>query len=243
MADIFEEVEEGLRQDRASRLWKKYGIFAYIAAGLIIGGVALYEYLQYSNSKTVEENAIVFEQATQALSEQNYDAAAAGFEDVVERDTRIAPMAANYLAEARLSGNADKAAAIAALEKVAGEGTPIGKLSRLKVAYLQSETMSRTETETYLGAMLDEESQFGALALELVAAKAVAEGDVEYARTVFNELRFLANVPPGVQQRARAALAALPPAAEEEDTSPAGEEAAAVDPGAETETGESDGDE
>ena len=37
MADIFEEVEEGLRQDRAERLWKKYGVFAYIAAALLIG--------------------------------------------------------------------------------------------------------------------------------------------------------------------------------------------------------------
>ena len=41
MADIFEEVEEGLRQDKAAQLWKKYGIFAYIAAGLLIGGVSL----------------------------------------------------------------------------------------------------------------------------------------------------------------------------------------------------------
>ena len=47
MADIFEEVEEGLRQEKLTVAWKKYGIFAYLAVALIIGGVGLNEYLQY----------------------------------------------------------------------------------------------------------------------------------------------------------------------------------------------------
>ena len=239
MADIFEEVEEGLRQDRATRLWKKYGIFAYIAAGLIIGGVALFEYLQYSRSQTIEKNALAFEGATQALNEQAYQQAAERLDDIVGSEARIAPMAANYLAEARLSGNADKQAAIAALEQAANADTPVGKLSRLKAAYLKSDSMSRAETEAYLSAMMNEETQFGALAMELVAAKAVAEGDVDYARTVFSELRFLANVPAGVQQRARSALDALPPAAAETSTS--GPETGSPETG--NDAGESDGDE
>ena len=60
------------------------------------------------------------------------------------------------------------------------------------------------------GGLPDEPTAFGALATELLAAKAFEEGDIEYARTKFNELRFLANVPEGVMQRATQALAALP---------------------------------
>lgn len=212
MADIFEEVEEGLRQDKAERLWKKYGIFAYLAAALVIGGVALNEYMQYQTANSIETDALAFEASADDLRDQNYQEAAAGFEPLVESDTRISPVAANYLAEARLEGNADLAAAVAALEAAANTETPIGKLSLMKAAYLKSNSLSRTELETYLGDLMDEESQFGALAMELVAAKAVAEGDIEYARTTFSELRFLANVPPGVEQRARAALDALPQA-------------------------------
>ena len=40
MADIFTEVEEELRQDRAKALWKKYGSWAAMAAIVVIGAVA-----------------------------------------------------------------------------------------------------------------------------------------------------------------------------------------------------------
>jgi len=226
LADIFDEVEEGLRQDRAARLWKKYGVFAYIAAALLIGGVALNEYMQSQRAQNLEEQGAAFESADEALSEQNFEQAGDEFAALAQSDNEIAPLAANYLAAARLAGNADRAAAVDALEMAANAETPIGKLSLMKAAYLKAGETSRAEMETYLGSLMDEESEFGALALELVASMAVQEGDVEYARQVFNELRFLANVPEGTVERATQALAALPPAPESAET---GEAAAPAD--------------
>lgn len=211
MADIFEEVEEGLRQDRAERLWKKYGVFAYIAAALLIGGVAANEYLKHRTTQTAEQNALAFETARDDLANQEFQSAADGFEALAGTDARIAPLAANFLAEARLQGNADQAAAIAALEQAASQDTPIGKLSLLKAAYLKSETMPRQDVEAYLGPLASEDTQFGALALELLASMAVAEGDYDYAREQFGFLRLDSPyVPQGVRQRAINALAALP---------------------------------
>lgn len=213
MADIFEEVEEGLRQEKAEKLWKKYGVFAYLAAALLIGGVALNEYLQHSKAESIEANAVQFEEGVDELSEENWQQASDKLAPLVSEDVEIAPLSANFLAQARLQGSADMAAAVEALEAAANTETPIGKLSLMKAAYLKSNSMTRADLEAYLGDLANDESAFGALALELIAAKAVAEGDIEYARTTFNELRFLANVPEGVEQRSRAALAALPPAA------------------------------
>ena len=211
MADIFEEVEEGLRQDRAARLWKKYGVFAYIAAGLLIGGVALNEFLQHRSSESIEQSALTFEQSRDALAEQEFESAATGFSDLASSDARIAPLASNFLAEARLQGNADKPAAVEALEKAANNETPIGKLSLLKAAYLKSDEMTRAEMETYLNGLADEDTQFGALALELLASMAVAEGDFDYAREQFAFLRLESPyVPQGVRQRAVRALSTIP---------------------------------
>ena len=226
-------------------------MFAYIGAALLVGGVALNEYLQTRSAQTVEESAIAFETAVGELSDQNFEAAANDLEALANSDARIAPMASNYLAQARLTGNGDRAAAISALEAAANDKTPIGKLSLIKAAYLKSPDTSRADLEAYLGNLLNETSQFGALSLELVAAKAAEEGDYEFARKTFNDLRFLANVPPGVVQRATAALDTLPPASaaaepvpaetpSETDT-PATDESAA--PAAEaTEAGAVDGD-
>ncbi|MEM5517230.1 hypothetical protein WNY37_09730 [Henriciella sp. AS95] len=211
MADIFEEVEEGLRQDRAARLWKRYGVFAYIAAALLIGGVALNEYLQTREAETTETSALEFEAGTDDLAAQNWEAATSTLEPLANEDVDISPLAANYLAEARLSGGADVAGAVEALEKAANTDTPIGKVSLIKAAYLKSATMNRAELETYLGGLADDDSGFGALAIELLAAVSASEGDYAKAREDFNYLAVShAYATDAIQARARAALAAIP---------------------------------
>ena len=38
--DFFREVDEAVRQDRYKELWDKYGVYALIAAGVIVAAVA-----------------------------------------------------------------------------------------------------------------------------------------------------------------------------------------------------------
>lgn len=219
MADIFEEVEEGLRQDRVSKLWKRYGIFAYLGAALIVGGVALNEYLKVRAAETVEKNAARLEAALNEVDARNYEAAATDLSAIVGDGIAPSTVAAHYLAGVRLDGNGDAIAAADILAGVVGEATdPTQKLALIKAAYLKADTSTRTELETLLAPIIDDQSAFGALASELVAAKALQEGDVEFARREFNFLRFAQNVPPGVITRAQQALAALPPISAEVDT-------------------------
>ncbi len=224
MADIFEEVEEGLRQDRVSKLWKRYGIFAYLGAALIIGGVALNEYLKVQAAATVEKNAARLEAALNEVDARNYETAATDLSAIVADDIAPSTVAAHYLAGVRLDGNGDAIAAAEVLEGVIGEASdPTQKLALIKAAYLKADTSSRAELETFLAPIIDDQSAFGALASELLAAKALQEGDIEFARREFNFLRFAQNVPPGVITRAQQALAALPPISAEVDTPEAAE--------------------
>ncbi|MEL6862307.1 MAG: hypothetical protein AAGL11_10735 [Pseudomonadota bacterium] len=219
MADIFEEVEEGLRQDRVSKLWKRYGIFAYLGAALIIGGVALNEYLQVQAAETVEKNAARLEAALNEVDARNYEAAATDLSSIVADGIAPSTVAAHYLAGVRLDGNGDAIAAAEVLEGVIGEATdPTQKLALIKAAYLKADTSSRADLEAFLAPILEDQSAFGALASELLAAKALQEGDVDYARREFTFLRIAQNVPPGVITRAEQALAALPPISAEVDT-------------------------
>ena len=70
------------------------------------------------------------------------------------------------------------------------------------------------------GALGPRDGPFAALATELVAAKALQDGDIEFARREFNFLRLAQNAPPGVVTRAQQALAALPPISAEVETTP-----------------------
>ena len=250
MADIFEEVEEGLRQDRMTQLWKKYGVFAYLAGALIIGGVAFYEYRQYAETERIERFATSFEAALTQLDAREYGPAAESFTSLIDDKVEVSPVAAHFLAQVRLDGNGDVLAASETLTNLAQsnsepQASAIYDLALIKAAYLQADTLNRGELETLVAPLLQGETGFSALAQELIAAKALQEGDMEAARRGFTALRLANDVPPGVMIRANQALASMPPApiAVEEDHSVAEEttgETAAADPDAEQELGTDD---
>ncbi|MEL7230973.1 MAG: hypothetical protein AAGJ85_00510 [Pseudomonadota bacterium] len=212
MADIFDEVEEGLQQDRLTTLWRKYGWMAWLAGAALIGGVALNEYLGHQKSQSIAANAGQFETGLNEIIQQDYAAAADTMTALVEADAEVSPAAAQYLAQVRLTGNGDATAARDVLMgSIEGDAdTAVEKLALMKAAYLQADDMSRAELQAFLGDLPDESSAFGALALELIAAKAMKEGDYAFARSEFNLIRVSANVPPGVVRRANQALAAMP---------------------------------
>ena len=216
MADIFEEVEEGLRQDRLTVLWKRYGILAYLAGAALIGGVALNEYLKVRSAETIEQNAARLEAALNDVDARNYDSAASQLTALVDEGIAPSAVAAHYLAGVRLDGNGDAVAAANVLEGVVGGAEdPTQKLALIKAAYLKADTLTREELSGFLSPLSEDDGPFGALASELIAAKALQEGDVEFARREFNFLRLAQNVPPGVMTRAQQALEALPPVSTE----------------------------
>ncbi|MEM9571860.1 MAG: hypothetical protein AAF996_10355 [Pseudomonadota bacterium] len=217
MADIFEEVEEGLRQDRMSGLWKRYGVFAYIGAALLIGGVALNEYLQIQSEQTAEREALRLESALNEVEARNYEEAASQLSAIVGDEIAPSKIAAHYLAGVRLDGNGDVLAAADVLGSSVGEAAePTEKLALIKSAYLKADNATRSEIETMLAPLANDDGPFGALAKELIAAKALQDGDIEFARREFSFLRLAQNVPPGVVTRATQALDALPPIIETE---------------------------
>lgn len=213
MSDIFEEVEEGLREDRASELWRRFAPFIWGALALVIAAVGVREYMTGEAKKAAQIQSEALEAAQTALTDGDYATAGAAFEALVDEGGKLAPLASHYLARVRLEGNGDQPGAADVLAS-AGDATgdPFEQLALLKAAYLKADTASLEELETLVGDLTSDETALGALAQELLAAKALAEGDVARARKDFGYLRFAANAPQGVIQRAELALAAMPPA-------------------------------
>ncbi len=226
MSDIFEEVEESLRQDKATMLWQRFAPFVWALLALAVLAVAGREYLIQQAKEETEARAQVLEQGRDALEAGDYALAAERFDEIINEGGPSARIAAHYLARVRVEGNGDLEAAQTVLMNASDpQGAPFEKMATLKVAYLTADTASMEELEATLGAMINEDSSFGALARELVAAKAFADGDTARARQMFGYLKFDANAPSGLVQRADIALAALPPT----ETEPAPVEEASAD--------------
>jgi hypothetical protein len=212
LSDIFEEVDESIRHDRLEIWWKRYQFFVYGGVVLVIGAVAVNEFVIAPRAEAARAaRALELETALSELHNGSYAAAESAFAELADGGSKLAPLAANYLAQARFEGGGDADGAAEALAAIgAVEGSPFDRLALLKKAYFKADGQSMTELEATLGSLVEDEGPLGALARELVAAKAFATGDTARARTEFNRLRFDAAAPAGVKRRAELALAAIP---------------------------------
>lgn len=225
MNDIFEEeVDEELSKERWERLWEKWAPFVWGVLALAIGGVGVREYLVFQEEQRSEVRTVQFEDAISKFQEGLYDEAATKFQTIVEEDNAMSPIAGHYLASTYLEGIGNRDEAEKVLEKIGRhDGEPFEQLAMLKLAYLRSSKTRREELTTYLQPLIDGESSFGALAQELLAAKAWKEGDFTVARDLYSDIQFMLNAPGGLTTRANIALAVIPDvssSAEEETTQP-----------------------
>lgn len=224
MADIFEEVEEEVRKDKLGELWQRYGWIVWLTAVAIVGFVAFSEWRSSQLDSQNRARVAELNSALTALEDGNYGEAQAQLQAIVDADTQLSPLAANLLAQARLVGSGDRDGAARALAEVAeADGQAYQQLALLKSVYLRAESMTLADMEAELSALIATESQLGALAEELLAAKAFSEGDFARARRDYNRLMIAVNAPAGLQQRARIALDAIPRASAEPDPVPSPE--------------------
>ncbi len=219
MSDVFEEVEESLRQEKASDLWRKYGWILIGLAALIVIATLVVNLMNYFGEQAEDARTRQFETARTALLEGDYTAAIEGLEPLAMSEEAIAPLAANYLARARIEGQGDVEAAGAALERAMATGDEVmSDISRVKLAYLKADEMSLEALEALLDPLMKRDNAMEAVALEIIAAKAYAMGDYTRARAEYGFLNISPNAPGGVKRRAQNALSVIPRA-------PAGEDA------------------
>lgn len=227
MTDIFQEVDQNVREEKLASLWQRWRPFVYGGVALLIGGVAVNEFIVKPQANAARAaRALELENAVKALEDGRYEEAQAALKAIVDSESKLAPLAAHYLAQTQLEGGGDAAAAADTLAAIGGtEGGPYERLALLKAAYFRADTATLPELETTLGTLPAEETAMGALARELLAAKAFAVGDIARARTEYNKLKFDAAAPEGVIQRAELALDAIPVPAEAATETPAPAEA------------------
>jgi hypothetical protein len=210
VSDIFQEVDEALREDRAKEWWRRWGTTLIGAAVLLVVAVAAY-------------NGWNWYQANQRA--QAGDAFSAALAQVAT----------------------DKPGAIAALDKIAGQGVaPYAELARLRIARLKAEAGdkegavaayraavqgARDADARELAVLLKAMQEFDAakpedlaaelqpllgkdrpwrpMALELLAAVALKQNDPAKARALLGELRDEEAAGQALRERAGELLSAL----------------------------------
>lgn len=213
MADIFQEVEEDLRRDKAAEWWKKNSLFIYAAAAVVVIGVAGYQGWRTYDLKLRGERSDAYAGALAA--------AAAG--DSAEARRALAPLSdpsgSGYgllaaLSEANLAveaGDLDTAEAIwRELAQNDGAATALSDLAALYRVMRRMNDGDPAALRGELATLAAPEAPYRISALELLAALALREGDSAAAREHLTQITDDPAAPSGSRSRAAELLASLP---------------------------------
>lgn len=211
MADIFNEVDEELRRDRALELWKRYG--KYLLAGaiaVVVATAAVVGWREYRQSQRAAEGARFAEAVAEAKSGRAAEAAAAFAALAAEAKSGFGPLA-RFREAAALVQLGKTAEAVAAYDRAAVEaGSDRGfrDLARLEAVMLlidggePGDAMARLKPLAAEGPMRH-------LARELEAVLLLRDGKAAEAKTALAGLADDPDAPAGVRGRAAELLAAL----------------------------------
>jgi len=204
MSDIFHEVDEDVRRDKAADLWRRYQTPIFVVALLIVAATGAWSYYQDKRLKEAETANARFEAAV-ALANEGKNAEAVAAFDAIAKDgpKGYAVLARIRAAEAR----PDKAQALAELGAI-GEDKNVDKLTQdvalLRAALLILEGDDRQKLERALGPLMTANGAFRFSAQEWNGLDALANDDFDEAERVFEQVLNDRDAPQSMRQRASA---------------------------------------
>ncbi len=208
MADIFREVDEEVRAERARALWRKYGVFAIAAAVAVVLAVGGFQLWRHMEAEAAAEASAQLEAAARLGDEDKTAEAAEAFAALAGRGDGAGLLARFGEAAERLRVG-DRETALERYRALAADESlsPVYRdLARLFQGMAELDAGRPAEAIALLDGMT---GALGHSAAEIVATARAASGESAAAIAGFRALADDDAAPDGVRRRAREMLAAL----------------------------------
>jgi hypothetical protein len=210
VADVFDEVDEELRQQRAAQLWKKFAPLLIGGALLIVAGTAGWVAWKDHQRKAVEADALRFATASE-LAVTDVDRALAELR-ALARDGRPGYAVLARLKEAALTVDRDRAAALGLYRAIAADAAldpTLRESAAVVAAILAVDAAPRDEIGRAVGPLQTAAGPWRHAAREVEAIAALRAGDKARALELYRTLADDLAAPAGLRQRATEIVAAL----------------------------------
>jgi len=208
MSDIFREVDEDVRRDKAEEFWKKHQNHILIAALLVVLAAGGYRFWQNQRLAGAEAAGAQFEQAL----EQDHNGKGAEASAALGKIAAEAPGGYKILArlaQAAVLSKSDAKAALAAYDGLAQDAS-IGPLfqdaARLRAALLRMDLGEADKAKAALEPLSASGGAFRHTAREMLGVLALNAGDLEGAGKWLDMAVSDSEAPSGVRDNALALL-------------------------------------
>ena len=212
MADLFQEIDDELRQDKASRLWRVYGKYVVAVAIVIIISVAGYKFWQQKQLDDGEKASIAYEAALARSASGDFKGA---IDQLNEEELGIVPgyAALSQMQKANLAMKIkDFEAALITYKDIAeNDDYPqsIKEWASFRHAAVRVEKQIDSNASADLDTLIATDSPWRFLAKEIKAIKEIETGNNSGAKAIFSELADDENAPERLRVRAAEFLRTL----------------------------------
>lgn len=206
MADIFREVDEEVRREKATEFWNKYQYLIIGAAVLIVAAAGGWRYWQYSTTQAAQAAGENFVQAIELARAGKSKEAQAAFEKIAKDGPAGYASLAKFRAASEIAKR-DRADAVKAFDSIAEDPVAAQTMrdaARIRSAYLLVDTAKYSEMKTRLESLTASTSTFRLTALELLSLSAYRGEEYKEAASWLDKLIASPNVPQTMRRRAEA---------------------------------------
>ncbi len=212
MADIFQEIDEELRQDRAAKLWARYGNYVIAVAVLIVLAVGGYKFWTARDLEKRQTESATYQDAVSRAGGGDIEGAIDSLGGLARDSADGYGVLARLRQAALAAKKGDLEAAALAYGTVASDSAApdiLRDLARVRSVAARVETADPAELKTALAPIAVAGNPWRPMALELQGILAIRTGDMTAARAAFTELSDSADTPRGMRARAAEVLKAL----------------------------------
>jgi len=210
LADIFREIDEELQQDRASKLWQRYGGWLIAVAVGVVLTVAGNVFLTRYNAQLQSDRGDRYEAAAELAAEGDPRRAAEAFASLADDAGGGYATLARLRAAAAFAAAGDVDAAVATFDAVAATASaPYADLAMLRSVRLR---IGREDPAALLNALahvLAAGNPWRPLAVETEAAIQLQAGDTDRALALYKSLSDDVSTPSQLRARAAEMVRAL----------------------------------
>lgn len=210
MGDIFQEVDDEIRQARLLRLWAQYGRYLIIIlVGTVLATAGKVGWDEFQTRRMVAESAR-FSGALQLTESGQHDQAAVSFNLLVDESVTGYGQLAALRQAAALAESGKPNEAIAVYDRLAGSANTdpiIAELASVLAAMRLLDQGLSQEAVTKLELIADGRGPWKHLAKEVKALSIMQTGDMEKGRNLLESLTNDPSVPAGIRSRSGKILA------------------------------------
>ena len=202
MSDIFREVEEDVRRERAQNIWKRYGAYLIAAGVLVFVGIGGWQLWQRHERQEREKISDQFMAAQRITNPRD---AATAFADLARANKGgYGAVARLAQANAMFASGQGKEAIEIYKEIAANDNGTVGSVARLRAAWASADTSTRNQLAELLKPFDRSENPWRQNAQEILAYADYRALDMKAAQTKYAALAADPQSPDALKARARA---------------------------------------